>query len=371
MPAQHPHQPVSVDSPAAMLAVVPHLLGFTPTRSLVIAGGRGPRHRIGATLRFDLPDPPDAAIADAIAAHTVPILTRHEFTTVVVIGYGPGELVTPLTDVLRKAITPTGIEIRDMLRVQDGRYWSYLCTNPACCPPAGVPFDPARHPAAAALTLASGQHVLASRDDLAATVAPVTGPVAETMRRETTRAQQTAARLIARATTTGGSARPVTRAGLNAMQTAITTYRDGGTIELASQLAWLTVALTSLWVRDDAWARMHPAHAHAHQRLWTDLTRHAQPGFAAAPASLLAFVAWQTGNGALANVALDRALADTPGYSMAQLLRQTIDAGTPPSLARLPMTPEEVAASYSGPPGSEQVEQWRPGASGTGDDSAS
>jgi hypothetical protein len=32
---------------------------------------------------------------------------------------------------------------------------------------------------------------------------------------------------------------------------------------------------------------------------------------------------------------------------MAQLLRQVITAGTPPSLARLPMTPEEVAASYS------------------------
>jgi hypothetical protein len=31
---------------------------------------------------------------------------------------------------------------------------------------------------------------------------------------------------------------------------------------------------------------------------------------------------------------------------MAQLLRQVITAGAPPSLARLPMTPEEVAASY-------------------------
>ena len=32
---------------------------------------------------------------------------------------------------------------------------------------------------------------------------------------------------------------------------------------------------------------------------------------------------------------------------MALLLRDTIDAGVPPSLARLPMTPEEVAASYA------------------------
>jgi hypothetical protein len=31
---------------------------------------------------------------------------------------------------------------------------------------------------------------------------------------------------------------------------------------------------------------------------------------------------------------------------MASLLRQVIDSGAPPSLARLPMTPEGVAASY-------------------------
>jgi hypothetical protein len=127
----------------------------------------------------------------------------------------------------------------------------------------------------------------------------------------------------------------------------IRTYRSGGRLATDYQVAWITVALRDLRVRDDAWARMDPAHADAHQRLWTDVTRRAQPGYVAAPASLLAFVAWQAGDGALANVALDRALADEPGYSMAQLLRQVITAGTPPSLARLPMTPEEVAASYA------------------------
>jgi hypothetical protein len=127
----------------------------------------------------------------------------------------------------------------------------------------------------------------------------------------------------------------------------IGTYRAGGRYATDYQVAWITVALRDLRVRDDAWARMDPAHADAHQRLWTDVTRRAQPGYVAGPASLLAFVAWQSGDGALANVALDRALADEPRYSMAQLLRQVITAGTPPSLARLPMTPEEVAASYS------------------------
>jgi hypothetical protein len=46
-------------------------------------------------------------------------------------------------------------------------------------------------------------------------------------------------------------------------------------------------------------------------------------------------------------VALDRALEADPAYSMALLLRKLIDAGAPPGMARLPMTPEEVAASYA------------------------
>ena len=64
--------------------------------------------------------------------------------------------------------------------------------------------------------------------------------------------------------------------------------------------------------------------------------RRAQPGYVAAPASLLAVTAWQAGDGALANVALDRALADIPSYSMALLLR---DRSTPGHRRRRPPRP--------------------------------
>jgi hypothetical protein len=60
-------------------------------------------------------------------------------------------------------------------------------------------------------------------------------------------------------------------------------------------------------------------------------------------------------------VALDRALADDPRYSMARLLRQAIDSGAPPSLARLPMTPEEVAASYDALEADEALEAGEAG----------
>jgi hypothetical protein len=92
---------------------------------------------------------------------------------------------------------------------------------------------------------------------------------------------------------------------------------------------------------------MEPEHGEMYLRLWTDLTRRARPGYVAPAASLLAFAAWQCGNGALANIALERALADDPQYSMARLLRGVLDAAVPPRLARLPMTPQDVAASYA------------------------
>jgi hypothetical protein len=136
--------------------------------------------------------------------------------------------------------------------------------------------------------------------------------------------------------------------GLAAVGAMILRYRNDGRFTSDYEIARITVALRDLRVRDDAWARMDPEHAAAYLRLWTDVVRRAQPGHVAPAAALLAFVAWQSGDGALANVALDRALADDPSYSMATLLRQVISAGAPPSLARLPMSPEEVAASYAG-----------------------
>lgn len=114
------------------------------------------------------------------------------------------------------------------------------------------------------------------------------------------------------------------------MTQVIAAYRRGDHIPAGRCAAWLTVVLQDLRVRDDAWCRMDPEHSKEHLRLWTDLTRLAQPGYVSAPAALLALVAWQQGNGVLANVALDRALSDDPRYRMAQLLRQAIDSGAPP-----------------------------------------
>jgi hypothetical protein len=339
---------VRPDSPGELLAIVPLLLGFVPRTSLVVMGTEPARDRIKVTLRYDLPDPPGAGVAADIAAHAVGVVGSQQLTAMTAVGYGPEVLVDPVAYALRDAALQAGIDLRDVLRVEDARYWSYACGDETCCPAAGTPFDPAASSAAAAMT-AAGISVLSDRAEVAARVAPLGGSTAAAMRQATRRAERHAGQLLAKVRKSARLAaarQMIVAAGLNAVGAMIATYRGGGSYATDYQIAWITVALRDLRVRDDAWARMDPAHLDAHRRLWIDVTRRAQPGYVAAPASLLAFVAWQAGDGALANVVLDRALADEPRYSMALLLRQVITAGAPPSLARLPMTPEEVAASY-------------------------
>jgi hypothetical protein len=369
---------IRVSSVAGFLAVIPHLLGFHPSRSMVVVGLDARRGRIVLAFRYDLPDPPDAARSRDIAEHAAAVLRKRRIRTAIAAGYGDGTLVTPVAEQVRTGLRGAGIALRDLLRVQDGRYWSYVCTDPGCCPPDGVPFDVSAHPAAAAMT-AAGMAARPDRASLGASLAPLTGRAAESMREATDRAELRAGKLIASSGAQGsassgaqgsassgaqggapsrapggepssalGSLWLVVEAGREAVRAAISIYRHGGQITDHDQLAWLTVTISDLRVRDDAWARMDPRHRADHQRLWTDVVRHAREPYVPAPASLLAFTAWQSGDGALANVAIERALAADPEYSMAHLIGQALDAGLPPSAARLPMTPEEVEASYAG-----------------------
>jgi hypothetical protein len=113
-----------------MIAVVPHLLGFHPDSSLVLIGLTGPHGLVRLVFRYDLPDPPDRAMTASIAGHAAMVLQREKLAVATIIGYGPGTLVTPVTDVMRHALPRAGIRLIDVLRVQDSRYWSYLCTEP-------------------------------------------------------------------------------------------------------------------------------------------------------------------------------------------------------------------------------------------------
>jgi Domain of unknown function (DUF4192) len=336
-------------TPDAVLAVVPHMLGFYPSRSLVVLG-LGQQSRVMVTFRYDLPDPVSYEVGTDIAGHAAYVLSREQISAALLVGYGPENIVLPVLAMTVARLGSHRIELQEVLHADRGRYWSLLCDDATCCPPEGRPYDPGSHPAAAVMSEA-GLTAQPDREALARTIQRPAG-TADAVARATQEARLRLARVIE-----GGEADGdrdprlrATRIGRRQVQRAIRQYRSGGSIDRVEHLAWLSVLLADIRVRDDAWARMDPAHREDHCRLWTDVVRGAALDFVPAPASLLAFAAWQAGNGAVAVMAVERALAADPDYSMAHLLDAAVQAALPPAAARMPMTPAAVAASYAPPP---------------------
>ncbi|SBT49611.1 DUF4192 domain-containing protein [Micromonospora auratinigra] len=315
---------LAVRSPADLLAAVPYLLGFHPADSVVVVAFRG--RRVVFAARADLPEP--GTDPRPAARHLVEVVGRQETDSATVIGYGPAARVTTVVDAVGEALDTAGTLVLDALRVTDGRWWSYLCAEPECCPADGTPYDPVTSEVSAAAVFA-GQVALPDRAALTAQVSALDGPVRVAMRRATARARGRLGALTEEASETvlaGG--RSVRSAGVAAVRTAFRRHRRGERLT-DDEVAWLTVLLTRLPVRDHAWERTDGRDTDI--SLWTDVLRRAEPELIAAPGSLLAFAAWRAGHGALAVVALERVLATHPGYSLAVLLDDLLRGGLPPS----------------------------------------
>lgn len=345
--AAAPPRVLRLTSPTAILKIAPVLLGFHPTHSVVILGAEL-HATVKVGLRYPLYEPSDPSASARDIQHALTLLKQQRYVVAAAIGYGPAEHVTPLMKRLRDEATDSGIQLIELLRADGMRYWSYVCTNPTCCPPEGTPYDVKPDPTFETLTHTEVPGVLASREALAALVAPSSGDEAASMKEATNRAEQRVGRLKVRARQSDDPVirrHPIASAGIRSTRAAIKAYHeDRGITHI--EAGWLCVALRDLWVRDDALSRMCPDNRQIHLKLWTDLTRLASPGFVAPPATLLTLVAWQSGNGALANVALDRALADDPNYSLAGTLRSLVNLGLPPGKAEELMSPREIAAWY-------------------------
>lgn len=314
--------PAKLRSPADLVAFTPYLLGFHPANSVVVVGFRA--GLVAFAARGDLPDPGDPV---AGAARELADLTARQPTdAVALLGYGPAGAVDPVLAAVHDATRERGVRVLEVLRVAGGRWWSYLCRNPDCCPPEGVPVDPAGSEVAAWCGYA-GLTAAGSRQELADRVAPVGGAERAAITRATDQAEQELRDWLA-TVPPAGQAAAVLAAGRSALDAALARYAEQGTLA-DDELARLALLLESIPVRDAAWRAITAEQPHL--RLWTDLTRRADPALVPAPASLLAFTAWRSGDGALAGLALERALERDPAYSMATLIRHALEQGLSPS----------------------------------------
>ncbi|WP_157756990.1 DUF4192 domain-containing protein [Plantactinospora sp. KBS50] len=412
-----------VRSPADLIAAVPFLLGFHPSESLVVVALRG--SRVAFAARVDLPPAPgrsdpvggppaaggaapadnagtgdvegagppggpvdraDPAAGSAGAAGPAPapdaqgtvrevikVVRRQKVEAVTVLGYGPAERVTPVIDAVRDAARRHELRVLDLLRVTGDRYWSYLCGNPACCPPDGVPFDAYASPVAAAAIFA-GQVALPDRRALERQLAPAGGAERVALRRAATRASKRLNTLLvdaatavltdpapdapvaSRRTRVGDSraararavrtarARALRSAGALALRSAPTRYRTGGRLT-DDEVTWLGVLLSRAPVQEQAWRRVDADQV----ALWTDVLRRVPTRLTGPPATLLAYAAWQAGQGALAVIAVERALAVDPGSPAALLIDEALRAGVPPSMPDTEPAPADPTAADPAP----------------------
>jgi hypothetical protein len=321
--APHTTPAIRLAGPADLLAVIPYLLGFHPTDSLVVIGLQ--EGRIAFCFRADLADPP---ATDRIVA----MLSAQSLTGVILVGYGPAERVDPISEPVATALAAAGRPVLDRLRTEAGRFWSDSCRRADCCPPDGQPLGPPSRVAAEATV--AGLVALPSRDELAAQLAPVTGPARVAMERATHRAELRLQSLLDSAPTPAAAAERMLADGLAAVRDAARRYgADPATRLTDDEVAWLGIVLAATQVRDEAWL-LAEADLAGHRALWTDVLRRVTDEYLAAPAALTGFVCWQQGDGAVGMMALGRALAVDPGYSMALLLAQALAGGLPPTAWR-------------------------------------
>jgi hypothetical protein len=309
---------VRLTSPGEIAAAVPHLCGFVPSESLVAVSLRGERRRIGLSLRLDLLSLDlDGEVAEQVAAR----LAHDNASAVVLVVYTEEAGTRPRESLMRKVIAAVelrGMTVMEGLLVRAGSWSSYTCSQESCCPAVGTPVPPPVDLLAAAAAY-DGRVVLRDRDQLVASLA---APVLLTAR---SAEQRLDAALVDWLETVDEVGREVARRdAVAALRAALTMPYDVATV---------TVPLQDVAVRDEVatWALDD---SEALLSLLLSLARESVAPYDVPVCTLVALVAWVRGDGALANVALDRALAGDPSYSMAKLFRAGLDGQLPPSAVK-------------------------------------
>ena len=339
---------INLKSPDELLAVVPYVLGFKPTDSIVVLCLS--KNRLGLTQRLDLPRPEHA---HQVASALMPSLMAEMPDAVVLIGYenhaGDSQ---PALEALTEALISSGVQLHDRLVVRGGRWRSLDCNTETCCPPRGSRMpEPADVPGIVAEFIGQGISPHPDREALARQLEP--GPDAVAVAKVLRSLQKEMAKAVdgqgvpraelfdpwLRILDPEAKAISVEDAAMASMSLLDTEIRDGlvawlspGTLninELGPEVRELFCGLGKGWGEDHC----DPASIASQNAVQARLVRLCAllPDRAAAPAcSVLATFTWWRGDGALARVALARALRCDPDYRLAQLLLQMVDLAIRP-----------------------------------------
>lgn len=290
------------------------MFGFPPQNSLVTLGMSGPRVAFG--MRLDLADAEDI---DGVADLAVRHLERQGVGGAITLAIGE-----PLE---RGRHLVLAIEAR-LVRVRavaggwatDDRFWTSMSGGH----PGGQPYRRTLDHPASVQAVWEGQEIAASRVSLEASMRPVDGQ--ERLRIEA--AAQAAMDhfdgpfLDPRSTDLSSVVANHVRPTLHDLR------RDKPvSVEQLHRLAYL---MTSIPIRDEAWALITSDNARDFVRVWLHVARHVPLAWAPAAYSLAAFASWMCGDGAKAVMAAEHAQRLDPEYSMAALMLELATSGLSP-----------------------------------------
>ncbi|MEU6162303.1 DUF4192 domain-containing protein [Streptomyces sp. NPDC047130] len=376
--------PVTLRSAGELADALPYLLGHRPEDCMVLVAlhDSGDHGRFGGRARLGIPADPAGwqAAAGQLALGLVTGSARRGSAVSSMVAYvcqepGPGESgravmerLRPLAQFLRTECGKLDVPVIEALCLSDGRYWSYCCSDDACCPADGTPVGLPGTSVLAAAAAFAGLRVRGSLAEVRARLRPWEGTAAVAAQEAALDAA--AAELLPRLVEDDGRAEVAEETMALAARvhhrfaseparpdTPDADLRDD---ELLShdEAAALILGLQDRVTRDRAAEWMEGDEAAPALRLWRALSRRCVGSYGehAAPTMTLAgWVAWSTGDEVEAREALAMALAADPDHLFARLLHRAVDEGLDPESVRTCLRGERARraaapATPAGPP---------------------
>jgi len=300
---------LTAQGPEDLLAAVPVVLGFRPAHSLVMLtfGARRTFH-----ARVDLPPPAEVDVElPALREALLSPCLAHGVERVVLVVYADDPAVAAaLAGGLVPAFEARGVGVLAVLRAHEGWWWR-VPARPGESASGPAPYDDESHPFAAHAVFA-GRVTHASREALRLTVAAVPEH------------RDRMARLVA------GRPDP-SPADLDGLLGVVRRWAHAPADPEDEGAAAVLRAVTRVEFRDAALGAVTRGGAAEHLRVWSHLLRTAPDAQVPDVAALVAFCAWQTGDGALAWCALDRCFAVDEDHVLGTCLAECLTRAVPPS----------------------------------------
>lgn len=311
-----------------MLTAIPAMLGFHPEESLVLVCLAGLRQRVGPVIRVDLRPPGQRFGAEVVGAEDLRWYARQYADQVALVCYTSRPGRPNLLDKVESALRADDVDILDVVVVRhDHAYRS----GPDGTLSERMAVPGPNHPQVQLMTAASalqGRAILPDRSALRRSVAGPTGAAA----REALAAMQQAADQVIGVL---GPSGPLDRQALRQLRDttvdrALQSAGNTGDVP-AGTGAVLALLVSDVRTRDHLVARAVREHDRPWLAMLVAVARATPEEDAAQICAVLALTAYSRGDGALAQVALDRCLVSEPEHRLARLMMEAMAAGLPPA----------------------------------------